>query len=148
MLAFPKPISKKEGRTVWGSTLRVKTPLKAGSGFKARSSMTKCAPKNPFTTKTRELFQGAPCWYCNEAQPDCGHHTLGRVSASPYNFSPMHNESCHINRDGKMGGHAYHMKKEQQAKNLQMTKYWLDSIGYQPTKKDQEFLIKYADFYK
>ena len=59
--------------------------------------------RNNFTQKTRELFIDVPCCICGGFQANALHHIMGRISNSPYNAAPIHNQRCHLNKDGKMG---------------------------------------------
>jgi hypothetical protein len=53
--------------------------------------------KNNFSDETREIFVWTyECWVCGMNRQDAAHHILGRISASPLNFAPVHNTRCHI----------------------------------------------------
>lgn len=99
--------------------------------------------KNPFSEQTRWLFLQEKgyiyCWECGRS--DLGaepHHILGRVSSSPFNAAPLCS-LCHgnvsIDKQGKI------------RKYLKKTKDYLFKIQYFVTKKDKEFLEKYARNY-
>jgi hypothetical protein len=98
--------------------------------------------RNGFTNDTRELFAyNYACFWCHMNGWDAGHHILGRVSNSPYNFCPIHNHKCHI------GNYALD-SFESRSKLLRKTKQFLDQEGYRPTKEDKEFLEKYSKYYE
>jgi hypothetical protein len=77
-------------------------------------------------------------------EADCLHHIFGRVSNSPFNACPANNKRCHINHDGKMGGHSRLNKYEVKQTLLTYAINWLCYHGYIPTKEDKTFLEKHA----
>ena len=104
--------------------------------------------KNNFNQKTYDLFDfGGYCrdWEDGGNDADCLHHILGRVSNSPYNAAPLNNFRNH-QPEGRKDLPAIHSLKVEK-RYLIKTKFFLDSIGYEPTKKDKEFLEKYNDYY-
>jgi len=101
-----------------------------------------------FTHETRELFDEggyANSWETGKNNADCLHHILGRVSNSPYNAAPLNNFKDH-QPEGRKGLPAI-SSPEVREKYLQRTKRYLDSIGYEPTEEDKEFLQKYKSFF-
>ena len=105
--------------------------------------------KNPFSEKTRELFD---MWgYCYDwedwrSDADCLHHILTRVSNSPYNACPLNNFRNHQPEWRKWLSPL--SSQEVRSKYLIKTKNYLDSIWYKPNKKDIEFLEKYKQYYE
>lgn len=109
--------------------------------------------KFPPSPGTYQLFIGAPCYECGRFHWDCLHHIMGDVSNSPYNFLPINNHICHLNKDGKMGRGDIR-KKETRLKYLKITATWLRAINYHPSHRDQEFIkfitnkyVEAKDFY-
>ena len=105
--------------------------------------------KNPFTPETKELFDmGGYCnsWETGRNNVDCLHHTLKRVSNSPYNAAPLNNFHDHM-PEGRKGLPSIHSEEVRQ-KYLLRTKTYLESINYQLTKEDKEFLKKYKNYYE
>lgn len=96
--------------------------------------------RNNFTQKTRELFIDVPCCICGGFQANALHHIMGRISNSPYNAAPIHNQRCHLNKDGKMGRGDLN-RKDRRLLLLERTAFYLNIIqAYQPTRKDEEFM--------
>lgn len=97
--------------------------------------------RNPFSKATRELFVGKiRCIWCKLPGWDVLHHIMGRVSDSPCNASPIHNLKCHIG-NGSLDSF------ENRSKFLKDTRDFLDSIGYDYTEKDRDFMDKYENYY-
>lgn len=105
--------------------------------------------KNPFSEKTRELFDR---WWWMESHEswrnwaNCLHHILWRVSNSPYNACPLNNQYEHQPEWRKWLSPL--SSQEVRSKYLIKTKNYLDSIWYKPNKKDIEFLEKYKQYYE
>ena len=98
--------------------------------------------KNNFTEKTRELFAWNKfCFYCWKNGANALHHILGRVSNSPLNCSPIHNEVCHLYNPQLS-------KKETIQRLLRNTYDFLMENDYQLTVKDREFKLKYKEYYE
>ena len=92
--------------------------------------------KNPFSPETRELFiWNYDCWICNMNNWDSGHHILGRISASPLNFCPIHNQKCHL-KNGKLS--TFEVRKELLAKTYE----YLKKSGYILTDEDRLFILQ------
>lgn len=95
--------------------------------------------KNPFSTKTRSLFNEACCWVCgwkirNGESAWTLHHIRGRISNSPLNACPIHNWKCHID-NGILG------KRETQISLINRTgAYLVRKMKYVFTPKDIAFL--------
>lgn len=105
--------------------------------------------RNSFSEEDRQLFFDIyKCWICGRNTNDAGHHIVGRghigstVESSILNFAPVCNFSCHLNIHGKL------MTKEYQKKLLKKTRKYLETIHYQFTSKDKDFIIKYKDLYE
>ncbi len=97
--------------------------------------------RNNFSEETRELFfWNLICWNCNKPHANCLHHTMGRVSNSALNASPLNNFDCHIG-NGKLS--LFEVKKRFLKKTLD---YLLEN-DYVLTKKDKEFKSKYKKYY-
>ena len=104
---------------------------------------------NNFSEKTRRLFD--MWWYCYDWEdwlPDADslHHILWRVSNSPYNACPLKNIRNHQPEWRKLlpAIHSFLVEK----KYLLETASYLDSIWYEPNKKDLDFLEKYKKYYE
>lgn len=104
--------------------------------------------RNEFNQKDKMLFSDLhECWNCSKNHVDCLHHIVGRggpnsnLEGSIYNAAPLNNEECHIQIHGRIS------KDFSKMKFLTQTKKFLDSIGYNPTIKDIEFLEKYKKLY-
>lgn len=89
--------------------------------------------RNDFTEETKSLFVFVKnCMRCKMSGNGLqGDHIMGRVSNSPYNFSPLC-PSCHF-----LKARAGHKGKLEQ---LRWTKEFLEREGYEPDKKDLLFL--------
>lgn len=98
--------------------------------------------KNSFTPETRELFMwNYECWICQMNNWDAAHHILGRVSASPLNFCPLHNSVCHLS-NGKLS--TFVVRKQL----LKKTYDFLISSGYLLTDADKLFILTNKVYYK
>ena len=96
---------------------------------------------NNFPNKVRELFDRGGWmddWEDGHNDANALHHICKRVSSSPYNAAPLNNKRNHM-PEGRKDLPAIHDKKVER-KYLQKTKMYLDSIGYEPTDQDIEFL--------
>jgi len=105
--------------------------------------------QNDFPSSVKALFRDNcfSCWECGQNSWDCGHHILGRESRSPYNFAPLHNGKCHLNRNSCIGAgdiHTFYTR----SLYLKKTRMFLNKIGYHPNMEDLKFLEKYAKYYK
>ncbi|MDA2921686.1 hypothetical protein MYX07_00285 [Patescibacteria group bacterium AH-259-L07] len=93
--------------------------------------------KNPFSEETRILFIGNfRCFNCSHSNQGLElHHIFKRVSASPYNATPICRE-CHELGD---------LHSDKRRLNLiQKTTEWLvTEHNYQPSAEDREFMKKY-----
>lgn len=97
--------------------------------------------KNEFTQETRLLFfYNQNCFWCGRYGWTALHHILGRISNSPLNASPIHNEGCHI-------GNGLLEKDISRAKLLLKTWDYLRSEGYALTKEDKEFVKDNKELY-
>ena len=107
------------------------------------SSVNTCMRlKNPFKAETRELFiWNYDCWICDMNGWDSGHHILGRISSSPLNFCPIHNQKCHLG-NGKL------VTFEVRKKLLKKTYEYLKKSRYDFTSKDRSFIAKNKKYYK
>lgn len=107
--------------------------------------------KNDFTEQTRYLFDFGGFsydWEDGRNDADCLHHILGRVSNSPYNACPLNNFRTH-QPEGRMQLKLGAITSQENiSKYLTKTKTYLDMYGYQPNKKDLEFLSKYKKYYE
>lgn len=104
--------------------------------------------RNNFPKWVYELFDFGgycPSWETGRNNADCLHHILGRVSNSPYNAAPLNNALDH-QPEGRKNLPPIHSESVRR-KYLKKTKKYLDEIGYQPNKKDLEFLNKYKHYY-
>lgn len=98
--------------------------------------------KNSFSPETRELFIWLyECAWCNQNRWDAGHHILGRISNSPLNFCPIHNQKCHI-------GNGFLSRFEVKKKLLSQTYEYLKRTGYVLTDEDELFISKNKRYYK
>lgn len=97
--------------------------------------------RNPFADASRELFRDAAgCFKCGESGHDALHHIRGRVSDSPFNAAPLHNQRCHI---GQGDIHTEPVERRYLAK----TSRYLASVGYEATEADRAFLRANARLY-
>jgi len=104
---------------------------------------------NNFEKGTFDLFDRggyAVCWERGTNDADCLHHILGRVSDSPYNAAPLNNKDSHMPEGRKNRLPIHHEDVRRQY--LKKTKLYLDSIGYQPTDKDLDFLKQNERYYQ
>lgn len=108
--------------------------------------------KNEFTPETKALFNesGLKCWFCGNVlrrdkfgfsqEVSAFHHILGRISNSPLNCSPIHNEGCHL--------YNYKLQSfEEKSKLLKKTIRFLLKRDYCLTEKDIEFYNNNIDYY-
>ena len=104
--------------------------------------------KNDFNSIDRELFDmGGYCrsWESGRNDADCLHHILGRSSSSIYNACPLNNFREHQPEGRK---HLPAITSEEVVKKyLIKTKRYLDSLGYEPTSNDLEFLETNKKYY-
>lgn len=104
--------------------------------------------KKNFSAKTRELFDmGGYCksFETGKNSADCLHHVLGRVSNSPYNACPLNNKDDH-QPEGRKNLPAL-SSDEVIRKYLNKIKRYLDSVGYEPTDADKDFLERNKKYY-
>jgi len=98
-----------------------------------------------FTEETKELFRNNfECWQCGMNTWDCFHHCMGGdfdEADSPFNAVPLCNATCHID-----GGH--HFSEKQINTFLAMTMRYLYLKGYELTRKDKMFIIKFKKRYE
>lgn len=103
--------------------------------------------KNPFTKETADLFDKggyAEDWETGRNDATELHHILGRVSSSPYNAAPLNNRShSPEGRKGLPAIHSFEVRKQY----LERTKRYLESIRYQPTIQDEDFLRQNKKYY-
>ena len=96
----------------------------------------------PFSDDTRDLFfWNQLCFWCGMNKWTDLHHILGRVSNSPLNACPIHNQRCHIG-NGKLGTF------EVQCKLLAKTFLFLSTQGYRLTINDKMFIRRFKNHYK
>jgi hypothetical protein len=104
--------------------------------------------QNEFSKKTRELFDLGGymmSWETGRNNADCLHHIMGRASNSPYNAAPLNNRADH-QPEGRKGLPPL-SSQIIRCKYLKKTKRFLDSIDYNPTEEDLQFLEKYKSYY-
>jgi len=107
--------------------------------------------RNNFKPETRELFDlggYAEDWEDGRSDADCLHHIKKRISDSPYNACPLNNFRNHQPEGRTSQGLPALHSKEVEQKYLRKTKEFLDEIGYEPTEKDKEFLLKVLEKYE
>jgi len=104
---------------------------------------------NEFSDSVKALFRDNcfSCWECGQNGWDCGHHILGRISSSPYNFAPLHNDKCHLNRNGCIGAGDIHTFYSRSL-YLKKTRMFLSKVGYRPNIEDLKFLEANAEYYR
>lgn len=98
--------------------------------------------QNPFSDETRTLFiWNYECFWCGQNGWDALHHIRGRVSDSPLNACPIHNQRCHIN-NGRLA--TFEVRKKLLAKTYE----YLLKNGYALTTKDRLFISTNKRYYK
>lgn len=105
--------------------------------------------KNKFSEDTRLLFSDAwKCFWCGKNKADILHHTVGRgtgesvVESSALNASLLCNNSCHLPNHSEL-------KNDNNTKMLlEKTYNYLNSIGYEFTELDANFVEKYVKYYE
>ena len=104
---------------------------------------------NDFKSKDKQLLQESwRCWICGKNTANAGHHIVGRgikgvvTESSILNCAWLCNYTCHIMIHGQL--------RTDKWMNilLNQTKDFLNSIGYQMTDTDREFVEKYGKYYQ
>lgn len=98
--------------------------------------------QNNFSEENRALFiWNYNCFWCGRSGCDALHHILGRISDSPLNACPIHNQICHIG-NGDLS--TFEVKKNL----LQKTLKYLLKNEYILTAKDKKFKEENRKYYK
>ena len=87
------------------------------------------------------------CWVCGKNHQNCFHHIVGRgngdskCESSILNAAPLNNFECHLQIHGQL-------RKEENVKVLlQKTIRYLLKKGYEFSKIDEQFIMKYKRYY-